>query len=387
MKKISIIFLIIMLIGGIMIGITTILSTEVSINDSVVSDLSLLAIVFTFVMFLFIIGIVVFPNVNKTEGPMSEMYYPEFVNKVKEYNIPGEFEKLYNELNNKNEAVLSVLAKEVKTRKIVLTVFGLVILTAIISFLLNMNKNLGIAIILILGVISLLYAINTKTITKKGPIYKKQLYNEFIKIMNYKLIYEEVLNQNSEIENWYNEAEFGDQMCVGLTGDDYIEGYIDENVFIKMADIETFKFGYRKRRLLFKGLFSITDCNKNIGTYIKVTNNTKYSLQNMESITITGQELQNNFAIYGKNKILAEQIFNQDIMQIIKDFYNEHGIIFEIVIKNDKIYLRFYTGETFASEILGTVMEKHELYRYSCILEFISTITEKINKVIYEIDV
>ena len=65
-------------------------------------------------------------------------------------------------------------------------------------------------------------------------------------------------------------------------GDDYIEGYVDENIFIKIADIETSTYGsYRKAKMLFKGLFSITECNKNIGTYIKVTNNKKQYLSNL----------------------------------------------------------------------------------------------------------
>ena len=80
-------------------------------------------------------------------------------------------------------------------------------------------------------------------------------------------------------------------------------------------------------------------------------------------------------------------ILTADIMKIMIDFYQKTGIIYEITIKENRIYLRFSIGKMFEPKIFGNCIDKEKLYTYYYTFKFITEVTEKINKIASEIDV
>ena len=67
------------------------------------------------------------------------------------------------------------------------------------------------------------------------------------------------------------------------------------------------------------------------------------------------------------------------------NFYDK--IKYEIVIKENKIYLRFFTGSMFEPRIYGKALDKVLITTYYSILSFIIDVTSKINKEIQNFEI
>ena len=98
------------------------------------------------------------------------------------------------------------------------------------------------------------------------------------------------------------------------------------------------------------------------------------------------EEFEKSFDVLSENKILAMQILTADVMESLISFKNKYDIDFEIVLMNNKIYLRFFVSNMFEPQIFGNSMDKELIYTYYIILDFVVEITEKINKVINDVN-
>ena len=52
------------------------------------------------------------------------------------------------------------------------------------------------------------------------------------------------------------------------------------------------------------------------------------------------KEFEKYFDIYSENKIVAMQILTSDIMESLIEFYNKYQLEYEIVFRNNTIYLK-----------------------------------------------
>ena len=171
---------------------------------------------------------------------------------------------------------------------------------------------------------------------------------------------------------------------------DYIEGNLSDNIFIRMADIDVkFVSGSGKNRSvqnIFEGIFAVTDTNKNINGYVKISRNNLIK-DNDFRINMDSEEFEKNFDVFSKDKILAMQILTADVMESLIKFKNKYDIDFEIVLMNNNIYLRFFVSNMFEPKIFGSSMDKELIYIYYIILDFIVEITEKINNLVIETEI
>ena len=171
---------------------------------------------------------------------------------------------------------------------------------------------------------------------------------------------------------------------------DYIEGNLSDNIFIRMADIDVkFVSGSGKNRSvqnIFEGIFAVTDTNKNINGYVKISRNNLIK-DNDFRINMDSEEFEKIFDVFSKDKILAMQILTADVMESLIKFKNKYDIDFEIVLMNNNIYLRFFVSNMFEPKIFGSSMDKELIYIYYIILDFIVEITEKINNLVIETEI
>ena len=137
--------------------------------------------------------------------------------------------------------------------------------------------------------------------------------------------------------------------------------------------------------IAFQGLFSTINCNKNINTYIKITKNK--ILKTIDKIEMDSSNFEKIFDITSSDKILAMRILTSDTMEYLIEFYNQYKLDFEIVINNDTIYLRFFTGPMFEPKIFSSSMNKELLFMYYSVLKFVLEVTNKINSTIQELDI
>ena len=79
--------------------------------------------------------------------------------------------------------------------------------------------------------------------------------------------------------------------------------------------------------------------------------------------------------------------FSQDDIVYLIDFYKKYNLDFEVIFKNDTIYMSFFTGTMFEPKTFGSSMDKQLLFTYYSILQFISNVTKKVNKTLEDLEI
>lgn len=321
-----------------------------------------------------------------------------YKNNVIEEDMPYEFRKIYAELFNNHIITLEKMRKKIRWRTVVQFIaFALFFIGYIFGgsqfVIISESFDLLLSIIAILAflVILIFSYTNYKYIKKYKSTYKNEIISNFIKLLNDKLIYKPKFNTSSQVEKDYKEANFENRNFNRFYQDDYIEGNLNNDVYLKMIDIHiqnvTGSGKNRHTEEIFQGIFGHTKCNKNINTYIKISRNKIKLFDSKTRLEMDSEEFEKYFDIYSEDKILAMRLLTADTMEYLVNFYKKYELDFEFVFKDDKIYLRFFTGPMFEPKIFGSSMDKELLFVYYKILEFILELTKKINKTLQEIEI
>jgi len=303
-------------------------------------------------------------------------------------NTTPEFEQIYKELYSENISFLENKRKKVKYNSFVYVIAFLVILTGM------WFRNL---LLCLIGVVCFIVSLVS---SKKGEkdyklTYKRNIINRFIKTVNNKLEYNSEVWDLSTLREEYKNANFNNESFNTFYADDYIYGQLDDKYYTQMSDLniqrkEVHHHNGRRTETtieIFKGIFSKTECDKDIGTYIKISKNQLKLFRNKDRVEMDSQEFEKYFDIYSENKILTMQILTSDVMTTLIDFYEKYKIDYEIVIRNNTIYMRFFTGAMFEPKVFGNSMDKKLLFSYFCILKFIVDVTKEINKALKEVEI
>ena len=310
-------------------------------------------------------------------------------------NITLEFDMLYNSLYKNNFTELEKMRKKVRWQKII---SNLSFVAFVVSyFLLELHQSIKFDNVLvsfapIIAVVSAILffvflIIWFKSNREYAIVYKKEIVKNFINLLNDKLIYKSDVSAKP-FEVQYKIANFDNKVHNRFYVDDYIKGLLDEQTFIQMADLlvqyhHSGKNSYTET--IFNGLFAQTRSNKDIGTTIKISADKFF--KNNSRVQMDSQEFEKYFDIYCDDKILAMQLLTSDTMECLVDFYNKHYIQYEIVLRNDTIYMRFFTGAMFEPKTFGSSMDKEVLFKYYSILKFVLEVTTKINKTLQDLDI
>jgi len=260
---------------------------------------------------------------------------------------------------------------------------------------------------LLLVLIALLY-IDLRLVKGFRKDYKNDIISSFINLINPNLRYE----PNVEIEavsEEYRKAAFDNKKFNKVYADDNIEGFIDNNTYIKMCEFEAefrvvtemdieidsgLQKVLKKDKLkrthiheseqIFKGIFAQAECEANVEPCVRILKN-KTKIPNENRVELDSTEFEKYFDVYSDNKIVAMQVLTSDVMMMLLDFYNKHKIDYEILLRNRKIYIRFWVGPMFEPAIFKNSMNKKILLQYFGILKFVLDVTKGINKTLKEI--
>src|SRR5699024_2707048 len=110
-------------------------------------------------------------------------------------------------------------------------------------------------------------------------------------------------------------------------------------------------------------------------------------LTNSGSVEMDNSIFEKYFDVYSENELLTMRILTHDVMNTLVDFYIKYNLPFEIVLSNNIIYLRFFTGKMFELKIFGKSLDKDLLFTHYNILNFVMTVSNNINKVLQEIEI
>ncbi len=143
----------------------------------------------------------------------------------------------------------------------------------------------------------------------------------------------------------------------------------------------------------FTGMVSVTRLPKSFDMTIYVLQNKKI-LRSMgkilpeESKVLMGyQEFDENFVTYSSDVINAKMMLANGVMEAILKFYKETGVECEMILKDDILCIRFFSGKIF--DIVKTrwyhcKIDKEKLYNYCKIIESMSDMPDKILRALNE---
>lgn len=311
-------------------------------------------------------------------------------------NIPTEFENIYKTLYNNYISSLEIMRKKIINLIIFAFLFCIIncifFMFLVIHLILH-TKDLPSGILIIISIFItapyLFFLFKIRNYRNKYiNLYKEKIIPEFVKLVNNKLEYSASDISLYTIEHDYLRANFNKESYRLFKADDYISGFLDDETFVEMCDLTIQSHNENKcRHDIFRGMFVQAKYNKNIGAYMKVSLNKLKSFNSKDKVEMDSSEFEEYFDIYSDNKIVAMQILTSDIMQFLTDFYIKYKINYEIVFRNDTLYMRFFTGSMFEPTLLKNAMDKELLYMYYFIMNFIMDILKKVNKTLQDTEI
>lgn len=138
---------------------------------------------------------------------------------------------------------------------------------------------------------------------------------------------------------------------------------------------------------VFDGLFVMSQISKNVCEELRVSPDKFKLFEGYNKTVLDSSEFEKKFDVYSSDKIMAMRILSADTMEALTSFYNKYKIDFEILIKGNELYLRFFTGNLFEYKSLKFMSNKKELFLYYTTVKFVIDLTKKINNVVNEIEI
>lgn len=205
--------------------------------------------------------------------------------------------------------------------------------------------------------------------------------------------------KNGISSNIFDEAEF--EKYDRYTSEDLIYGKLKNDCNFEMSEVLTEEKhedseGSTTYSIIFYGLFVKMETLKPFNTLLYLRKDRKdksffnrplFSKLPFDKLRIEldSPEFEKIFDVYASDKIIAMQLLTADIMQDLIQFYNEMQMNYELTIKENCIYIRFWSGGMFETAKLKKFsLDKETLYRYYRMLDFTFKLSEKMQKTLYE---
>lgn len=246
----------------------------------------------------------------------------------------------------------------------------------------NNDRFLGYLFIGLSGVILIILAIIVRITEKKKKVTYLEMYKEKIVKVIFKEFFpkfEYLFNEgllNSEID----EITWRKEHCV-YESKDLILGDVfakDNNYLeIKMACVDLANKGknVNKKNAIFQGVISKVEMHHNVKMKFRIE--TKDNIE-FNSVLVNVNDFEKHFIINSDNRPQLNKILTPEIKLELFDIWNKTSSIFEMEFKNNKLYIRFYTGELFTNRTIRNEQDKKKLKLYYDILKFTQDFSVKL---------
>lgn len=196
--------------------------------------------------------------------------------------------------------------------------------------------------------------------------------------------------------NIYNEAKFDEASFNEYNSIDYIR--INSENVINISRIILNKIIYQDNKdskeekyKIFDGIYSYVLINKNMPRiYLKKSLSSR---ERNGKIDLDSENFEKNFNIFSENRMVTMQLLTPKVMDEIISFINECAINFEIVIQDNKIHFKFYTGAILPPQYFDLNYKnrmnknKRYVYYYYSIFKFIINIIDYFVTTLDELEV
>ena len=313
------------------------------------------------------------------------------------------YEELQSEDNGEFKEIIEEGRKETNKKNKIVLVLCLIIDAIILKFAFSMWRIFQVGAIVflqplmtMLGVDFIIYAILSvifsKTHRKYAKMYKeiiiKKLMQNFYGNLEYfpekqmpNYIYEE-----PKYLGYYNR----------YRSEDYMEAVINNKYSIQMAEVKTVKEetttnskGERSTRTttIFHGLFAKVIMDKSINGELKILRNGSASFDKKQ-LRMDSSEFEKYFDVSASDKILGMRLLTADVMEELISFVNKTNMMYDVVLKDNILYLRFRCGSMFEpSNFKKGHLDKETLRKYFYMLNLTYNLSNKIIKIVEETEI
>jgi len=316
-----------------------------------------------------------------------------------------QFEDLYRTIQENDEIKLAweeARAEQKKVNKISITISVVTTTILIILMIILLNRSHEFRRMMIVPpFIFGIFFINIIIFIISLFFRKKQ--------RKYNTVFKEIIIKKL-IENFYNNIEYfpNKQMPRRIYdeeryeyynryySDDYIEAKINNKYDIGMAEVRTVEESTRRdsngrthttRTTKFHGIFAKIVIDKSINSELKIKRNGSAAFSK-NRLEMDSSEFEKYFDVSSTNKIIGMQLLTADVMEELIEFENKTNMRYDIVIKNNNIYLRFHSGTMFEPQALKKgIINKESLQKYFYMLNFTYNLSDKIIKLIHETEI
>jgi len=314
-----------------------------------------------------------------------ENNFENFYNNINKLELEEYWKKAINEKNKKNRmSLITILIVD-----ILVIFFSYIIFKNFIQFLIFPIFMF----LLIMDII--IFAIYTIALSGKGleynAVFKERIINSLFKNFFNEVDY---IPKKQMAESIYREGNYKEYYNEYFS-DDYMEGSINGKNFIKMAEIttkevktETDSEGnkHTTTTIIFSGLFAKINIGKSIENEIRIMQNGAFFKKN--KLEMDSQEFEKYFDIISSNQILGMQLLTHDIMDLLVQFRKVLQRPFDILIKDDIMYIRLHVGKLFEAGVnKNDIIDKTILEKYYNIVDFISSLASEMIKVVEDTEI
>lgn len=198
----------------------------------------------------------------------------------------------------------------------------------------------------------------------------------------------------------YAEGEF--EKYDKFDSEDLIKGKINNGCNFEMAEVLTKKKSVgensdNKYQTVFNGLLAKVETPKNFNSCVYLRNDIKdqgflvrvlsgkYDFDKLR-IELDPKEFEKMFDVYSSDKEVVSKLFTLEIKQKLMDFENEMKMKFEITMKNNYMYIRFWSGKMFeVAKLSKEALDQETLYKYYQMLFLVFDLSNKLVEILNKI--
>lgn len=317
------------------------------------------------------------------------------------------FEDLFKEIEENQEIKKSwqeAREEQKKMNKIrgIIAIITIILGLGFIILKMNLNSYKEFNAFLIIPSLFFIFFVNliafviTCLISKKQNAYKlefkqliiKKLIDNFYDNLEYYPLKEmpERIYEKPNYNEYYNE----------YYSEDYFEGQIKNKYYIDMAEVFTEHVEthtdsegntHTTRTTIFHGLFAKVTSEKSITSELRIVQD-KIGKYNKNRLNMDSSEFEKYFDVITDNKIIAMQLLTADVMEEMIEFENKTNMKYDIVVKENEIYLRFHCGDMFEPQsVRKGIINKAQLEKYFYMLNFTYNLSNRLIELINETEI
>lgn len=317
------------------------------------------------------------------------------------------FEDLFKEIEENQEIKKSwqeAREEQKKMNKIrgIIAIITIVLGLGFIILKMNLNSYKEFNAFLIIPSLFFIFFVNliafviTCLISKKQNAYElefkqviiKKLIDNFYDNLEYYPLKEmpERIYEKPNYNEYYNEYH----------SEDYFEGQIKNKYYIDMAEVFTEHVEthtdsegntHTTRTTIFHGLFAKVTSEKSITSELRIVQD-KIGKYNKNRLNMDSSEFEKYFDVITDNKIIAMQLLTADVMEEMIEFENKTNMKYDIVVKENEIYLRFHCGDMFEPQsVRKGIINKAQLEKYFYMLNFTYNLSNRLIELINETEI